>query len=429
MQSHVTIIGAGLAGCEAALYLSSKGVKVTLIDQKPIRMSPAHSNEGFAELVCSNSLGAERVGSASGLLKEETRRLGGRLFDIAKQHAVPAGGALAVERSNFSKAVEEAVKSSGVEVVHRVVDEIVDGICIVATGPMTELPFADVLQGLTGGFLSYHDAAAPIVTAESLKKEYCFAASRYGRGGDDYINCPLNKEEYYAFVKELVNAERAPLHDFDRVYEGCMPIEILAQRGEDSLRYGPFKPVGLTDPVTGRRPYANLQLRREDAQGNRYNLVGCQTNLKFGEQRRVFGMISALSGAEYVRYGVMHRNSFINSPMVLNDNLSLKGHPNVFIAGGITGFEGYSESISCGILAARFVYDKISESETKMPPPETMVGGLLRHVLTVNKNFQPQGAAMGLIPPLSERIKDKKMRYEKIAERSLKALDEYISAL
>ncbi len=428
MQNNVTIIGAGLAGCEAAVYLASKRVNITLLEQKPIRMSPAHNSDGVAELVCSNSLGAERVGSASGLLKTETTRLGGRLFELAKQHSVPAGGALAVERTAFSNAVAHLLNKYNIKIEHRVVDEIPQGLCIVATGPMTEPPFSDAVNKLTDGFLYYHDAAAPIVTAESLNPDYYFSASRYGRGGDDYINCPLDREQYYNFIKELVNAERAPLHDFDRVYEGCMPIEILASRGEDSPRFGPFKPIGLTDPKTDRRPFANLQLRREDLKGERFNLVGCQTNLKFSEQRRVFGLIPALANAEYVRYGVMHRNSFINSPMLLNSDLSLKNHPNIFFAGGITGFEGYSESISCGLLAARFVYARIIGAQAEIPPPDTMVGGLLRHILTENKNFQPQGAAMGLLAPLPERIKDKRLRYEKIAERSLKALDEYIKS-
>ncbi len=422
----VTIIGAGLAGCEAALYLAAKGVSVTLIEQKPIKMSPAHSTEKLAELVCSNSLGADRISSASGLLKAEAGLLGGRLFDIARGTSVPAGGALAVQRDAFSDEVTRALADAGIKIVNKVVTEIPDGICIVATGPMTESSFAETLKDLTGGFLYYHDAAAPIVTADSLDNEHCFAASRYGRGGDDYINCPLDKEQYYNFIKELVAAERAPLHDFDKVYEGCMPIEILAGRGEDSPRFGPFKPVGLTDPKTDRRPYANLQLRREDNEGRLFNLVGCQTNLKFAEQRRVFGLIPALANAEYVRYGVMHRNSFLDSPKLLNPDLSLKQHPDIFMAGGITGFEGYSESISCGLLAARFVYDRLTGKTPQLPPHDSMCGGLLRYILTENKDFQPQGAAMGLLPPLPERVRDKRLRYETIANRALESMREYI---
>ncbi len=426
----VTIIGAGLAGCEAALYLAANGVSVTLMEQKPQKMSPAHSSEAMAELVCSNSLGAKRIGSASGLLKEEAKLLGGKLFYLAQQCEVPAGGALAVERERFSELVEKAIaECTLITKQSRHVVEIPEGICIVATGPMTEEPFADTLKELCGGFLHYHDAAAPIVTAESLDQDHCFAASRYGRGGDDYINCPLDKEEYYAFAEALLSAEKAPLHDFDRVYEGCMPIEVLASRGIDSLRFGPFKPVGLTDPKTDRRPFANLQLRREDNDGRLFNLVGCQTNLKFPEQRRVFGMIPALADAEYVRYGVMHRNSFIDSPKVLNCDLSLKNHPDIFVAGGLTGFEGYSESITSGLLAARSVVARLKGLSLPKLPSESVCGGLMNYIMTQNKDFQPQGAAMGLIPPLSERERDKKKRYEKLAERSMEAMKNYLTSI
>ncbi len=422
----VTIIGAGLAGCEAALYLAKNGVSITLLEQKPIRKSPAHSAEGVAELVCSNSLGAKRTGSASGLLKEEAKVLGGTLFHIAQRCEVPAGGALAVERHLFSDEVAREIERQPlITLESRVVDRLPDGICLIATGPMTEPPFSEVLSELVGGFLSYHDAAAPIVSADSLVMEHCFAASRYGRGGDDYINCPMDKEQYYSFAEALLSAERAPLHDFDRVYEGCMPVEILASRGVDSMRFGPLKPVGLCDPATGRRPFANLQLRKEDVDGRLLNLVGFQTNLKFSEQRRVFGMIPALRNAEYVRYGVMHRNSFIDSPRVLAPDLSLKDHPDVFVAGGLTGFEGYSESITNGLLAARFILARLKGEELEMPPAKTMCGGLMRYIMTENKDFQPQGAAMGIIPPLDYRERDKRKRYELLAERALCEMDIY----
>ncbi len=422
----VTIIGAGLAGTQAALYLAKNGVRVTLWEQKPHTKSPAHSSDKPAELVCSNSLGAKRTGSASGLLKEEAKILGDAIFEIAKRCEVPAGGALAVERERFSTEVANAIAAEPMITLKTgVVDSIPDGLCLIATGPMTEPPFANVLSELVGGFLSYHDAAAPIVSADSLINEHCFAASRYGRGGDDYINCPMDKEQYYTFTDALLTAERAPLHDFDRVYEGCMPVEILATRGVDSLRFGPLKPVGLCDPVTGRRPFANLQLRKEDNDGRLLNLVGFQTNLKFPEQKRVFGMIPALANAEYIRYGVMHRNSFIDSPKVLNPDLSLKNHPDIFVAGGLTGFEGYSESITCGLLAARFILSRLKGTTPKMPPASTMCGGLMRYILSENKDFQPQGAAMGLIPPLDYRERDKKKRYELLAERALCEMNIY----
>ncbi len=429
----VNIVGAGLAGCEAALYLAKQGIKVNLYEQKTIHRSAAHSTDLPAELVCSNSFGAFRENSASGLLKKEITLLGGSLFDIAHSVSVPAGGALAVQRDDFSAAVNSALQQQpNILLIRERVDNIEDiansGLTMVATGPMTDGAFADSLFELIGGNLSYYDAAAPIVTADSLDKQHCFSASRYGRGTDDYINCPMTREQYYDFVQALLDAERALVHDFDKVYEGCMPVEVLASRGVDSLRFGPLKPVGLIDPSTDKRPFANLQLRKEDTGGRLLNLVGFQTNLKFGEQRRVFGMIPALSGAEYVRYGVMHRNSFINSPQVLNADLSLKSHPDIILCGGITGFEGYSESVACGLLAARFVHARLNGKPITHPPFETMCGGLLRHILTESKDFQPQGAAMGLLPPLPERIKDKQLRYSAVANRALEALRLYINA-
>jgi methylenetetrahydrofolate--tRNA-(uracil-5-)-methyltransferase len=351
----IRVVGAGLAGCEAAWQIAGRGISVDLFEMKPLRFSPAHSSGNFAELVCSNSLKAERVESAAGLLKEEMRRLGSLLVPCAYECRVPAGGALAVDRDEFAKIVTEKIRSHPLIHVHteEVTELPSDGVSIIATGPLTSAALAEKISALCGGSLSFYDAAAPIVTAESLNMERIFSASRYGRGGDDaYLNCPMNREEYEAFYQELVTAERAPLHGFDaadpKVYEGCMPVEVMAGRGGDTLRFGPMKPVGLRDPQTGHRPWAVLQLRREDAQGSLYNLVGFQTNLKFGEQKRVFGMIPGLEHAEFVRYGVMHRNTFLDSPLVLSADFSLKQNPNLFFAGQITGVEGYMESAASG---------------------------------------------------------------------------------
>ena len=360
-MSEIKILGAGLAGCEAALWLANQGVQVHLYEQKPLHFSPAHQKEGFAELICSNSLKAERLDSASGLLKEEMRLMGSSLLGCAEKTRVAAGGALAVDRDAFSREVTGLVEQHPNITLHRQRVERIDESApvLVATGPLTDGPLAADIQRLIGGqSLSFYDAAAPIVTAESLDMEKVFAASRYGRGEADYLNCPFNKAEYEAFYEALSTAERAPLHDFDAdgnltVYEGCMPIEVMAGRGPDTMRFGPLRPVGLTDPRTGHRPWANVQLRSENRQNTMYNLVGFQTNLKFGEQKRVFSLIPGLEHAEFVRYGVMHRNTFLNSPKLMAENLALKAHPNVWFAGQITGFEGYMESAACGLLAAR----------------------------------------------------------------------------
>ena len=359
---QATIIGAGLAGCEAALWLAGRGVQVTLYEQKPVHFSPAHKSAGFAELICSNSLKAERLDSASGLLKEEMRRMGSSLLPAAEAVRVAAGGALAVDRDAFSARVTALVEAHPNITVRREEATAIDESApvLVATGPLTEGALAGEIARLTGGSrLHFYDAVAPIVTAESLDYGKVFAASRYGRGVADYLNCPFNKAEYEAFHAALVAAERAPLHDFDQnaqaapdpdavgkkadavtVYEGCMPIEIMAARGADTMRYGPLRPVGLVDPRTGHRPWANVQLRAENRQRTLYNIVGFQTNLKWGEQKRVFSMIPGLEQAEFVRYGVMHRNTFLDAPRVLTGELCLKEHPNVFFAGQITGFEG-----------------------------------------------------------------------------------------
>ncbi|MBQ7108263.1 MAG: methylenetetrahydrofolate--tRNA-(uracil(54)-C(5))-methyltransferase (FADH(2)-oxidizing) TrmFO [Clostridia bacterium] len=428
MNKSITVIGAGLAGCEAAYYLAQKGVKVTLYEMKPNKKSPAHKSDLFAELVCSNSLKAARIESAAGLLKEEMRRLGSICLKSADKSAVPAGGALAVERNQFSQYITEQIKNHpNIKIVYECAQKIPEnGVTIVATGPLTDCALAEDIKKTVGSeYLSFFDAAAPIISGDSIDMTSAFYQSRYDKGeGDDYINCPLNKEEYENFHRELVSAERAPLKDFESdltVYEGCMPIEILASRGTDAIRFGPMKPVGLTDPNTGRRPWAVLQLRKENCEGSMYNLVGFQTNLKFGEQKRVFSMIPALKNAEFMRYGVMHRNSFINSPELLNINLSLKRNPNVFFAGQLSGVEGYMESAASGILAAINALAYISEKEPLVLPKTTMIGGILGYITDPEnaKKFQPMGANFGILPPLETRIRDKKERYLRLSQRGL----------
>ncbi len=423
----IKVIGAGLAGCEAAYTLASKGVRVELYEMKSHRRSPAHHTDLYAELVCSNSLKASRLDSAAGLLKEEMRRLGSVCMDAAAKTSVAAGGALAVDRDRFSEIITETIKNhTNISVIDDEVFDInTDEITIVCSGPLTDGMLAQSIKRLTGNeSLSFFDAAAPIVTAESIDMSRAFCASRYERGGDDYINCPMNKAEYEAFYEAITTAERAPQKEFDvngRVYEGCMPIEVMASRGADTMRFGPLKPVGLRDPATGHRPWANLQLRRENAEGTLFNLVGFQTNLKFGEQKRVFSMIPALHDAEFVRYGVMHRNTFINSPKLLNKDLSLKEYPNVYFAGQITGVEGYMESASSGILAAINVYNRLSGKEPFIPPNYTMLGALLGYITDENvTDFQPMGANFGVLPPIEPHIRDKKERYVALSNRAVK---------
>lgn len=428
---EIRIIGAGLAGCQAALYLAGKGYQVNLYEQKPRKFSPAHKNPGLAELVCSNSLKADRLDSASGLLKAEIRLLGDRLLDEAERCRVAAGGALAVDRQAFSARVTALVAAQpGIRLITgevTAVEEDADGLTLIATGPLTEGAMAREIIRLTGmEELAFYDAAAPIVTAESLDRDKVFAASRYGRGTADYLNCPFDKAGYEAFYEALRTAQRAQLHDFDAggVYEGCMPIEVMAQRGADTMRYGPLRPVGLRDPRTGHRPWANVQLRAENADGTLYNLVGFQTNLKFGEQKRVFSMIPGLEHAEFVRYGVMHRNTFLNSPALLNGDLSLKAHPKVFFAGQITGFEGYMESAACGLLAARAMEARLAGAPAPVYPPHTMCGALLGYITTPTQDFQPMGANMGLLGPLEQRVRDKRLRYRRLALRAVQELQD-----
>ena len=432
-MEKITVIGAGLAGCEAAWQIARAGVAVELVEMKPQKFSPAHKSAGFAELICSNSLKAARLASAAGLLKEEMRRLGSLLTDCAERSKVPAGGALAVDREEFSRLATQALESCPLVTIRREErTELPEGFAVIATGPLTAEALSEDIQRLCGGGLSFFDAAAPIVSRESLDMERCFTADRYGRGeGDgDYINCPMNKAEYEAFVEALLGAGRAPRHDVDvenpKVYEGCMPIEVLASRGRDAMRYGPMKPVGLVDPRTGRRPWAVVQLRTENRENSLYNLVGFQTNLKFGEQKRVFGMIPGLENAEFVRYGVMHRNTFLNSPKLLNGDYSLRQRPQLFFAGQITGVEGYMESASSGILAGRNAVRRLRGQEPLVLPETTMLGALSRYISGyTGKDFQPMGANFGILPPLPNRVRDKRQRYLALAERALADLQKF----
>lgn len=429
MSVTVSVIGAGLAGCEAAWSLAQNGINVRLYEMKPQKFSPAHKYGGFAELVCSNSLKAARLESAAGLLKTEMEMLGSLTVPCAKENAVEAGGALAVDREKFSDSVTEKIKNHPlIEVIGGEVTEIPEGIVIIATGPLTSDAMAEKISALCGEGLSFYDAAAPIVTYESLDKDKVFFASRYDRGDADYINCPMDKEEYLAFYNALISAERAELKDFEThpfsVYEGCMPIEVLASRGVDTMRFGPMKPVGITDKRTGKRPYAVVQLRKENREGTMFNLVGFQTNLKFGEQKRVFSMIPGLENAEFMRYGVMHRNTFINSPELLNADFSMRSNPDIFFAGQITGVEGYMESAASGIIAGTAAARRIRGLEPMKLPIDTMTGALCAYISDKfnSGKFQPMGANMGILPDIGRRIRDKKEKYGVYAQRAVESL-------
>ncbi len=423
------VIGGGLAGVECARALSENGIEVDLYEQKPVRFSPAHKLPGLAELVCSNSLKAERLSSAAGLLKAEMKYLGSVCVETAYECKVEAGGALAVDRYEFSRIITEKIKADpNINIINKEVAELpeADGVVICA-GPLASEALSETIRSICGDGLSFYDAAAPIITAESIDMDYAFSQSRYDRGGtDDYINCPMNKEEYEAFYEEITKAESAPTHSFDRkkdVYEGCMPIEVLASRGRDTMRYGPLKPVGLTDPRTGHRPWANLQLRKENKDGTMYNLFGFQTNLKFGEQKRVFSMFPALKNAEFVRYGVMHRNTFIDSPRILNGDYSVRTQPTLFFGGQITGVEGYMESAASGLMAGINLARRLKGLDTVILPADTMTGALSRYISDSSvSRFQPMGANFGVLPPLDEKIRDKQQRYEKLAERAMCSL-------
>lgn len=433
-QAEVVVIGGGLAGSEAAYYLARHGIKTTLVEMKPKKFTPAHESENYGELVCSNSLKSNDVyANACGLLKEEMRLLGSMIMEAADATKVPAGAALAVDREKFSAYITEKLKSCPAltlvsEEVEKVPEIENEGgrYAIIATGPLTSDGLAqDILQKFGG--LHFYDASAPIVSAESVDMTCAFTGDRYGKGTGDYINCPMTKEEYYAFVDELLAAERTQLHEFEKreIFEGCMPVEIMASRGKDTLRFGTLKPVGLADGE-GKRPYAVLQLRKENEAGTSYNLVGFQTNLKFSEQKRVFSMIPALKNAEFLRYGVMHRNTYIQSPDVLNRDFSVKNNRRLFFAGQITGVEGYVESAASGLLAAIRIADEILKHPARVFDERTVCGALQTHISTPTKDFQPMNANFGILAPMSVRIRDKKERYHALAQRALDAIHELI---
>ena len=449
-MEEIIIIGGGLAGTEAAYQIAKRGIKVKLYEMKPKKFSAAHSNENLAEIVCSNSFKSNLHTNACGLLKEELRMLGSLLIKIADETSVPAGQALAVDRELFSeKVTEEIEKNPLIEVIHEEVTDIEklarNNIVIIATGPLTSDSLSENIKKITGeDKLAFYDAAAPIITKDSIDFNIAFYGDRYQqekKKNEDieawkdriykekanYINLPMNEKEYNAFCNELVNAEVVTLHDFEKreIFEGCMPIEVMAKRGIDTLKFGPLKPVGFDDPRTGKRPYAVVQLRQDNSEGTIYNIVGFQTNLKFGEQKRVFRMIPGLANAEFIKYGVMHRNTFINSTKVLNQNLSLKKAGNIYFAGQITGVEGYVESIASGLIAGLNAASKLLGKEEIIFPKETMIGALINYINTPNDKFQPMNANFGIMPELDEKIKDKKARYRQISERSLKVIDKF----
>ena len=451
MNEYITVIGAGLAGCEAAYQIAKEGIKVKLYEMKPKKYSPAHSSKDMAEIVCSNSFKSNLHTNACGLLKEELRMLDSLLIKMADESAVPAGQALAVDRAIFSSKVTEYINQmENIEVINEEIGENIhlkdlvnNGIVIIATGPLTsDLLSKEIMDMIGENDLHFYDAAAPIVSKESINMNIAFWGDRYSQerakdedveawkkrinsiDNSDYINLPMNKQEYENFWNELVNSEVALLHQFEKreIFEGCMPVEVMAKRGIDTLRYGPLKPVGFTDPRTGFRPYAVVQLRQDNTEGTIYNIVGFQTNLKFGEQKRVFSMIPGLESADFQRYGVMHRNTYINSSKLLDETYNLKDNANVFFAGQITGVEGYVESISSGLIAGINAVQKIKNKEKIKFSMYTMVGSLAKYISTENEKFEPMNANFGIIPSLYEKIRDKKIRYQKIADRAIAEL-------
>ena len=432
MSEMVTVVGAGLAGCEAAWQLAQRGISVRLCEMKPVQHTPAHHSDDFAELVCSNSLRSDELTNAAGLLKEELRRLDSLILSCADAHRVEAGGALAVDREAFAAAVTEKIKNHpNIEVVYGEVTEIPEGRVVIASGPLTSDTLFDAIHAKVGGdFLHFYDAAAPIVTAESIDMDSAYEASRYGKGTADYINCPFSREEYEAFWNALTTAEEAPVHGFEdsKVFEGCMPIEVNARRGFDTLRFGILKPIGLPDPKTGKDPYAVLQLRRDNANGTLYNLVGCQTHLKFGEQKRVFSMIPALRNAEFVRYGVMHRNTFVDAPHVLDGTFAVPG-TGVRLAGQITGTEGYMEAVATGLLAALNTYAEAIGATGVELPRVGALGALVGYATDpATVDYQPMHVNFGLVPPLEDgKRRSKRDRYQAYADRALEALDAYLA--
>ena len=424
----VTVVGAGLAGSESAWQLALRGLRVRLIEMKPVRMTPAHHSPDFAELVCSNSLRGDRLENAVGLLKEELRRVGSLILACADATRVEAGGCLAVDRQGFSRMVTEKLRTHpNITVEERELTAVPEGPVIIATGPLTSEPLSAAIAEYFGGagYLNFYDAAAPLVSFDSIDMEQAWFASRYDRGTPDYVNCALDEAQYKAFVRELAAAEEAPVHGFEdsKVFEGCMPVEVMARRGEDTLRFGPLKPVGLPDPKTGKDPYAVVQLRKDNASGTVYNLVGFQTHLRFPEQKRVFSMIPALREAEFVRYGVMHRNTFLNSPRLLDRTYADRRNPLVAFAGQMTGVEGYVESTASGYLAAVCMAARVKGEPLPEFPAETAIGALGRYVSDESvTNFQPMNINFGILPPLGYRVKGKANKNLAIAERALAAL-------
>ena len=451
MKDYIVVIGGGLAGCEAAYQIAKKGIKVKLYEMKPVKFTEAHSNKDLAEVVCSNSFKSNLHTNACGLLKEELRHLDSLLIRIADETKVPAGQALAVDRELFAKRVTEEIKKNPlIEVINEEVTNIKkmyeDGIVIVATGPLTSKGMAEEISQITGqDKLYFYDAAAPIITKDSIDFNIAFFGNRYEQEKQkdetieqwknridtqtaSYINLTMDKQEYENFYNELINADVVTLHEFEKreIFEGCMPVEVMAKRGKDTLRYGPLKPVGFDDPRTGKRPYAIVQLRQDDKEGLIYNIVGFQTNLKYGEQKRVFSMIPGLQNAEFVKYGVMHRNTYINSTQLLDNTYNLKSNTNIFFAGQITGVEGYVESISSGMVAALNSCMKYIGKQKVIFPDTTMIGALAKYISTENCKFQPMNANFGIVPMLDKKIKDKKLKYGMLADRSLKEIKEII---
>ena len=457
MKDYITVIGGGLAGSEVAYQIAKRNIKVKLYEMKPIKFSPAHSNKDLAEIVCSNSFKSNLLTNACGLLKEELRRLDSLLIKIADETSVAAGQALAVDREEFSKKVTKEIENNPlIEVINKEVTDIEElareGIVIIATGPLTSDDLAKDISKVTGeDKLYFYDAAAPIISKDSINFDIAFYGDRYSEEKkkdetveewkkrlkkqegkeQSYINLPMNKDEYENFWNELVNAEVVTLHDFEKreIFEGCMPIEIMAKRGIDTLRYGPLKPVGFDDPRTAKRPYAVVQLRQDDSKASIYNIVGFQTNLKYGEQKRVFSLIPGLENAEFIKYGVMHRNTYINSSNLLDQTYCLNSNKNIYFAGQITGVEGYVESISSGLVVALNAIEKFRKSENQIIfPTTTVIGALAKYISTPNKKFQPMNANFGILPELEgKKIRDKKERYKKIAERSLNDLEKGFS--
>ena len=452
MENYITVIGGGLAGAEASYQIAKQGIKVKLYEMKPEKFTPAHSNSNLAEIVCSNSFKSNLLTNACGLLKEELRRLDSLLIKIADETKVPAGQALAVDREEFSRKVTEAIKKNDlIEIINKEVGKEIsiknlakNGIVIIATGPLTSEVLAKEIQEITGeDKLFFYDAVAPILEKESINFDIAFFGNRYeqekkkdetveewkerlSNQDTGYINLPFNKEEYENFYNELIKAEVVNLHEFEKreIFEGCMPIEIMAKRGIDTLRFGPLKPVGFDDPRTAKRPYALVQLRQDDTQGELYNIVGFQTNLKYGEQKRIFSMIPGLENAEFTKYGVMHRNTYINSTKLLDETYNLKKNKNIYFAGQITGVEGYVESISSGVVASLNAITKFKNKEKIIFNENTMIGALAKYISTEHKNFQPMNANFGILPELDIKIKDKKLKYNEYANRSLKCLEE-----